>query len=169
MTAGRLSPSNPGNRRPSRNRRHSTISFLLRRRTIFRPGLLLSPVLKLARADGSAMSRRREKEDWWLPERRRTGSLTCLSPATICLGKTRVLYIYRVWLLLSQSKSGQATEPAIMAISSASPLLLDLQGRLTKSFPVANVGDGSSRLCSQAASDKSMPGILRRMKQKKEC
>jgi len=101
------------------------------------------------------------------------GGLVVAGTAAYCvanfLGRTRILSICRTWLLPSRSKSGQATVPAITAISSASPLSLVLQGPLTRSFRVASAGHGLSRLCSQAALGRSMPDILRRVKPKREC
>src|SRR4030042_5616896 len=99
MTAGQLSPNNPGNQRLSRGRNCSTISFLPRRRTIFRPESLLSLALKQARADGSVISRPQEKEAWWLPEQRDTVLEIWLSPVMTCHGKLNLSPNPRAWAL----------------------------------------------------------------------
>src|SRR4030042_6849291 len=99
MTVVQLSPNNLENQRLSRGRNCSTISFLPRRRTMFRPGSLLSPALKQARAEGSAMSRRREKEAWWLPEQQDTVSEIYSSLGMTRHGKLNLFPIHRTWPL----------------------------------------------------------------------
>src|SRR4030043_1531438 len=99
MTVGQLSPNNLENQRLSRGRNCSTISFLPRRRTIFRPGSLLSPALKQARAEGFAMSRRRGKEDGGWPEQQDTVSEICSSLGMTCHGKLNLFPIHRTWPL----------------------------------------------------------------------
>jgi phosphoribosylformylglycinamidine synthase len=70
-------PEQPGRQHPSRSRRFSTTSFLLRRHTISRPGWLPFPAPKQARAGGSVMSRRPEGEVWSSPEQRDTAWPAC--------------------------------------------------------------------------------------------
>jgi len=158
MTAGRFFPNTPETG-AFKSRRYSTISFLLRRHTIFRPGC------SVPRAETGTGGRSRcagNGERSLVVRDSRYCVAKPAHPGYDLPWEDKRSSICRVWLLLSPSKSGN-DGPAITAISSANRYCVYKVVRPKTSK--AEAGEDPSDSCSQA--HRQMMPHIRRMKQKR--